>query len=379
MQGFLQNLVNKKNQSVGVLHVKPGEVEFLFFQDSKGTRKVLSYGVEQGAEWNTAKLLDTAVTQAKKHGNIAELIVTFPVDHFRAYITEEKIAPMPSRHMIGVKEARELEKQMETAIQRTFRRLLFRETGILPDDFNLQRVASLARSIDGYRVSHLDGYKRGEIEFSVLGLFLLEPLLTLVKKVAKKHDISKIQVVHIVEAIAKFAEAKGKEGVYLFVEEENTQIAIWKEGELSFPGIVKMGSRQFLDVLADEFGMQKNMAEELEKKHGAGTLSEETKERLQAALLPELKKFGTLVKSRFTQAKLPLPESLFIFGKGNALRDIQTIFGENIEEEIPFQGKLSLVSLLPKDVWEDVEFSGKGDSLYTALCLLGSIPFTKTQ
>ena len=365
-----------------VLRVGLDEIDFLLFsrfarsgtarqKDPSGVQ-VLSYGVERISHFTARQTLEKIFVQLPKTTDVRELVATFPESQFNAQVIELTTPPILPRHLMDRAEAFSIEKDIRARASRIFQKRLFRESGILPGEFSLRNVKILNRKIDGYPVPKLDGFKRGEIVFSILGMFLLEPPFLPVEQFAKSHGIYDIRVIHIVEAIESFARARNQEGVYLFVQEEKTQIVVQKEGHIVLVDSIPMGENAFTEFFGDFLGMRETTAEAFQEQYFQGNLSQAVREKVQTYLLPEIQKFGTLVKKKLSAAKMALPESIWIFGKGRALRGIQNLFNADELEDLPFSQKPEVRFLLPKEIWEIKDFPGLDDPGYTSLCLLGT-------
>lgn len=365
-----------------VLRVGLEEIDFLFFSRfarSGGARQkelagpqVLAYGSEPISHFTVRQALEKIFTQLPKTKNIQVLVATFPESQFNAQMVELALPPILPRHLIDKREAFSIEKDVLARASRILQKSLFAESGILPSEFSLRKVKILNRKIDGYPVLKLDEFQKGEIVFSILGMFLLEPPFLPVEQFAKSHGMYDIRVIHITEAIESFAKKRNQEGVFLYMEEEKTQVVVQKEGHIAFLGGIPMGQSAFTEFFGDVLGMQETTAEAFQERYFQGNLSQAVREKVQIYLLPEVKKFGTLVKEKLLGAKMTLPDPIWIFGKARALRDIQNILSDEELQNLPFLQKPETRFLLPKEIWELKDFPGQDDPIYTALCLLGA-------
>src|SRR3989344_4993060 len=369
--GF-QNFMRQKGNGIFALRVGLAEIDFLFFQKEPGGVNILSYGTEEFSHFTVRQTLEKIFDQLPKTKNIQELVVTFPKNQFNAQVVELTIPPILPRHLIHKAEAISVEKDVLARASRIFQKSLFRESGILPSEFSLRRAKILNRKIDGYPVTSLVGFKSGEIVFSLLGMFLLEPSFLPVEQFAKTHRIRNIRVTHIAEAIELFAQNGNHDGVYLAVEEKSTQIAVQKAGHIAFLESIAMGERGFNEFFGDTLGMRESTAEAFQEQYFQGSLSLAVREKVQTYLLPEIKKFGTLIQDKLLKAHMTLPNSIWIFGKARALRNSENIFSDAELQDLPFLQKPEMSLLLPKEIWAVKDFPGRDDPIYTSLCLLGA-------
>lgn len=355
-----------------VLRVGLQEIDFLFFKRDPVEVRILAYGVEDISHFTVQQTLEKIFVELPNTHTIRELAVTFPENQFSAQVIQQALPPTLPRHLIDNAEASSIENDVLARASRIFQKSLFQESGILPGEFSLRKVKIIARKIDGYPVAKLDGFKTGEIVFSTLGMFLLEPPFLPVEQFVKSHAIRNLRVLHIVEAIESFAKARNQDAVYLYIEEGKTQIVVQKEGHIAFLGSIAMGQNAFTEFFGDVFGMRESTAEAFQEQYFQGNLSQAVREKVQTYLLPEVKKFGTLIREKLLNAKMALPDSIWVLGKTSALRDLQHILADEELQDLPFLQKPETHFLLPKEIWELKDFSGREDPAYAALCLLGS-------
>ena len=355
-----------------VVRIGQREIDFLLFGKENGEMHVLAYGSEEISHFTALQTLERIFARIPHKTSVQELIATFDTSSFRAQSIKLILPPQSPPHRIDKAEAFALERDTRTRAERIFQNLLFKESGILPSEFSLRKMDILERRIDGYAVPRLEGFKGGEIEFSVLVMFLLETALSQVEKFAKARKISRVRVIHIAEALKVFTSKPGREGVYLCMEEEKTRVAVHNEGHFLFLGALPMGAHPFAEFFSDVIGMREPSARLLQQRYFEGTLSEEVREKVHKYLLPETRKFGTLLREKLLEAKTALPESVWIFGRGGVLRDLQDVFSDDMLRDLPFVQRPKTRFLLPKDVWEAGHFPGTQDSLYTELCLIGA-------
>ena len=364
--------MRQRESGILVLRVGLAEIDFLLFEREPTGVHIVSCGSENVSHFMVRQTLEKIFSQLPKTKNIQELVATFPESQFNAQVIQQVLPPILPRHLIDKAEASLMEKDACARASRIFQKSLFQESGILPSEFSLRKVKILDRRIDGYPVAKLDGFKRGEIVLSILGMFLLEPPFLPVEQFAKSHRIQGIRVIHITEAIESFAKKRNQEGVYLCVEERRTQIVVQKEGHIAFLDSIPMGEGAFTEFFGDMLGMRESTAEAFQEQYFQGNLSMAALERVQAYLLPEIKKFGTLVKEKLLGAKMALPDSIWIFGRARALRNIQDILNAEELRDLAFLQKPETRFLLPKEIWEMKDSPVPDDPTYTMLCLLGA-------
>lgn len=372
MSFLLPRLAPKSRNGTLVLRIGKEEIDFLFFRNRQNSAEVVSYGTEARAFFGVRQTLEKIFIHLPQNRTIQQLLVTFEAGEFRAQVVEQTLLPNSFPHFIDQAESISIERAVKRRAERIFNKNLFEESGILPREFALQRITIVERRINGYQVSKLRGFKSGEIEFSLLGVFLLESAFLPIEQFAKAHHIRNVQVLHMAEALESFAERKKHKGIYLCVEEEKTQIAIHTEERFQFSGIIPVGAHQFNELFSEALGMRESTAKVFADQYFHHELSLPVQEKLHIFLLPEIKKFGTLVKQKLLEAKVTLPEFVWVFGRGSALRDLESVFDQTMVEDLPFSQKPTIRFLLPKNVWLAQKFSGTTNPLYTLLCLMAA-------
>ncbi|MBI2098331.1 MAG: hypothetical protein HYT49_01550 [Candidatus Wildermuthbacteria bacterium] len=374
--GFL-SFAPKKGNNVLVLRVGEREVDFLLFKNAGEGIRVLAYGSEDTSHFHIGQVLEKIFAQLPREERIHELRVTFGTSSFRAQVITLTLPPKTPSHVFDDGEASLIEKEVRARAARALQRSLFRESGILPNEFSLRRVKILGRRIAGYSVPKLAGAISRELEFSLLGVFLLESAFVPMREFAKTHRIAEMSVIHIAEALESFARKSGREGVYLCMGEERTQIAVQTKDRFAFLGTVSMGAQSFTEFFADRLGMRESTARVFQQQYFENSLSVGVQEKMQAYLLPEIQKFGTLIKQKLLEAKIVLPGSLWVFGRGDVLRNLQSLFAHETLEDLPFSQKPKISFLLPEDVWGAKNFPGARNPFYTELCLLSAFTLNR--
>lgn len=357
-----------------VLRLGKAEIDFLFFHKESDGIQVSSWGSEPIEHLSTRQVLEKILMQLPRGQVIEELVVTFHASQFQAQVVRETFSSHTPSARIGASEAKAIERDACARVMRASQKSLFAESGILPNEFSVRRVNVLERKIDGYTVRQLEGYKKGEIELSILVVFLLESSFLAVEEFAKAHKIlSKLRVIHSVEAMESFAKEHKQSEVFIYTEEEKTQVAVLHGDHFAFPGSIPIGADNFTEIVANTLGMRESAAEQFQAQYFRGDLSVATQEKVQHYLLPEVRKFVTLIQRKLEETKMMLPESVRIFGEARVLREGQNSFFQSALEDLPFVQKPKVSFLLPSEVWEAKSFAGDDDPHYTILCLLGAL------
>jgi len=212
-----------------------------------------------------------------------------------------------------------------------------------------------------------------QIMGSVLGTFLRQDYVELVKKIKKKHKVKKILVIHPFEGIQKLKTP----GVFVYITEEKTQVFAVNKEMFALSGSFSPGGNRFRDIFQKEFGMIENIAEEFEEQYTKGNLSEQVRAKIHSFILPEVHNFGTLVREKLRNVKMSTAQHVFLFGAGVRFKEILQLFALEDEVNIPSQEKSDLEILMPKDFHNKIVLPGELDARYTPVLLLTEVMYAK--
>src|SRR3989344_4874277 len=164
----------KERKNFLVVRIGENEIDFLLFGEENGEMRVLMYGSEEIVREIAHQVLEKIFARIPSKIAIQELIATFDTSSFHAQSIKIDVPPQSPPRRIDRAEALSLEQDIRTRAERAFQSILFKESGILPNEFSLRKMDIYERRIDGYAVPRLEGFKRGQIEFIVLVMFLLK-------------------------------------------------------------------------------------------------------------------------------------------------------------------------------------------------------------
>ena len=249
---------------------------------------------------------------------------------------------------IQAKEEKKIYQEILNGAQREISNIFFRSYGILPKDLEFINLEILGIKIDGYEVSHLQGFKGQNLNFKIMAIFSLKYYLELFKKIFENINLENLKIVHPVQNLKAAFSNNISDGIFLDVGGDLTQIFIIKEGELSYISDFAIGGRTFAQSLSQDLGISEKMAEKLKEKYSQKILSEETRQKIKKILDNTLKDWFLKLKSKLKEAKqFPLPSNFYFFGGGSNLPDIKEIIEEGDWEEFVFlqNPKVNLISL----------------------------------
>ena len=346
---------------------------FMLLRIQDGKHEVERFGVQHADSSQGMFLLDDVLDDLRKKFNIQELVVSFAAPYFQIQSVRESLNRVGTNHEISQSEGRLICKKMIKQAESRIKKRLFEDSGILPDEYIVQRARVSHWEIDGYKVNSLEGFKGHGVAGTVIGSFLRQDVVSVLKKMEVKHHISKISIVHPFEGVLE----KKSSGVFVYITESKTQICIVNHENFGFSDSFKPGENQFREIFRDEFGMVENIADEFYERYLVGALSEEVREKIRSFLLPEVYNFGTLVREQVEGMSIAAPENIYIFGKGVRIKEIFHMFEPATDSSLSSQETLIAQPLVPRDFKNFPSFSAHADPRYTEIFLLMQARYAK--
>ena len=160
----------------------------------------------------------------------------------------------------------------------------------------------------------------------------------------------------ISEAESLFLAFSGQKitAIFLDIGGQFTKIVLMKGGQLQVVNGFEMGGEVFSQKLSQALGITKIQAESLKIKYTQRILSEGVRKRVKEILF-----FGSELWFNNLKLKLKdishragkiLPSTIFLFGGGSLLPEIEEILNEEKWEDLPFLGQPRIKFILPKDL-----------------------------
>ena len=370
MNLVLPQFRKKRGELVLVLHIDENSISFALFEIQTVNTRILAYGMNDRKSFTLEQNLQEILRQINLRGQISKVVVSFSSHDFRAHVVRGGTKRDNGDFVINERENRSLENEILQRAERDMRKRIIEDSGILPSDFRMNKIEILERKIDGYKVPQFIGVRGKQVECVVLGTFLLLEPFHIIERFVQKNGFKQLEILHIAQAIVYHASKQKKDGIYLYIGNTKTQIGVWRDGKFNFSEGVPVGGDQFIEVFGEVLGMRENIAAEFQERYFTGEVSEEVREKIKSLLLPEIKKFGTLVSKRLYGMKTVLPENIWVFGAGSKIRDIFGMFEEIDETDSAFLQTPTFAFLSPKDILNIENFPHADDPRYTPLFLL---------
>lgn len=339
-------------------------------QTGTDSLNVLSFGVKPINTVSFEATLDETYSELHKEFHMNRAIFGLPGSTLRARIGTYSSRRDHPKTFMKEQESNAIENKALADAAKEMQESLSAESGILPEDLEVQSLQILQTTIDGYGVPALKGFSGKTIEFGVFGAFLLRPHTYTLQAFARKYGMRMFSVAHAAQAIAHSSRNADSDGIYLLMEEEMTQIIVKKNGVLSFIDTIPMGGNAFTEALEKNLGMPENVAKEFQTRYFQGYLSEELQGRVRTLLLPEVQDFATLVKRRLESMRTSFPSAVWFFGEGSQIQELRGIFDERMSQDVAFLGTPKAAFLSPNDIWNIQNFAWGSNPRHTPLFLL---------
>ena len=351
--------------------------KFAFFEKKAQQLRAVLWGAEELSAifwrrpleriWPTIQ--QKYVSWKKEESSVEKVILTFSPSIFKAVLMPLGWERKNPQSEINKEEEQSIEKGAFHKTEEKMKEILFKSHGIAASDFVLQNLEILTMSIDGYRVSHLQGFKGTAIEFQFLGTFLPLEYAQRIQSLIFQYQLGKPVFIHEVQLMHAFAAMRKKDALFIDLGDKITQIAVVKGGELLFIKELAWGGDILTRHLEDVLGMKENIAREFKEQYAAGKLSEDLRKKVRELFLPEVKKLVILVEESMEAYGGVLPLEVLIFGGGSLLPELIESFKENDFQNLPFIDAPQVGVLLPKDIAKIENFSQALNPLYTTLFL----------
>ena len=348
---------------------------FVLLRNTPSGPQVERHGIHYSATFPGTYVLDELLSQLRNTFPIRQLVVSFAAPYFEIQSMEQSIARVSPTQEITRGEAYRIASKMIELAERRLRRQIFEESGILPNDFVIQKANIFHWKIDGYAVDKLEGYKGEEVEGLVLGSFLREDYADFVAKLQKKHTLAVVSLVHPFEG----AQQTGISGIFVHFTEEKTQVLAQNKEMFALTKSFSPGASRFRDVFSEEFGMVENIAREFEENYIKGSLSEEVRAKIHSFLLPEIYNFGTIIQEELGGIKISTPPQVYLFGHGIRFPEVLQLFAFKDSKNLPFQGKPHVEILFPTGANTHIDAPKNFDARYTPVFFLTEFAYANAK
>ncbi|RLC35151.1 MAG: hypothetical protein DRZ76_00890 [Candidatus Nealsonbacteria bacterium] len=256
-----------------------------------------------------------------------------------------------SSYSLEIKNFRgDIEREILKHNQKEVSKAFFRESGILPQELEFLGQLFLEQKIDGYRVPFFKGYEGRKAEAVILSVFSAKEDLNKYRTIFRKLGVKILKIVHPAQSLTAVFDKR--DGVFLDVGGELTQIFVVKGGELQEIFDFPMGGRDFSKALSETLGLSEERARILKERYSLGAMEESSRTKMNEIFADVAQEWYDNLRSKLSNFKGLLPQKFFPFGGASQLPEISEVLEEEYSLEIlknPQEINLILLSNAQKE------------------------------
>lgn len=277
------------------------------------------------------------------------VILSLPATLLKAGIVFRALERKNPQKIIDQSEANEIVEGVKREAKEKLSQIQAWKKGILPQDIQFINLKILERKIDGYDVSSLQGFTGKKLDFRILATFLAKDYFALVKKISQELGLEILQIIHLAENLTEMAQEQKLSGIFLDIGGEVSQIFLVKKGQLEKVDTFAGGGKVFLESLSQVYGMDfsgvRNLVQDYQKK----LLTEGVRKEIKHLFVLEVQKWFEDLKICLGREEKPLPSSIYLFGGGSLIPEIEEILQEGDWNDFLFDSP-KIKILYPKDL-----------------------------
>jgi len=282
--------------------------------------------------------------------NIEDVIFTFTPRYLKAYTKTISLSRVAPQGIISVAEENDIEKRITQQAKEEIHERILEQSGISSSEFQAIEMQITERTIEGYKVPRLSGFHGQRIECTVRGSFLLVSAHIILEELARRSHRRMPTVRHLADAVEQFAIMTDKDGVYLDIGSQSTQIIGIAGRKVVYLNEISSGGDDFIQTIEKSLGMRRNTAQELKEKYANGQITIELQAKMRNMMLPEAKEFAETLQKKLQEISVILSPKIFLFGGGSRLPEVAQAIEEMNFETLPFIDKPEVRMLFPKDL-----------------------------
>jgi len=282
--------------------------------------------------------------------NIEDVIFTFTPRYLKAHTKTISFSRAVPQSIINTVEESDIEKRITQQAKEEIHERIVEQSGISSSEFQAIEMQITERTIEGYKVPRLSGFRGQRIECTVRGSFLLASAHIILEELARRSHRKMPTVRHLADAVEQFGIMTGKDGVYLDMGSHSTQMIGVTNGKVVCLDEIPFGGDDFIQTIEKSLGMRKNTAQELKEQYANGQVTIELQQKMRNMMLPEARKFASTFQKKLQEISVILPPEIFLFGGGSRLPEIAQAVEEMNFQTLPFIDKPEVRMLFPKDL-----------------------------
>jgi len=358
----------KRNRDVFLgLDIGTECVKVLFFQKKNEKKegnvagdkiKILAFAVEYFDKYGSSekkelksilkKTISDVVENAKKkiifsdfdselknkiQKNKFDVLLTISADNFRARVILLDFERENLNSKISEKEEKNICKKIITEVKTKVAFDFSKNMGVLPEEINWTSLKIISKKIDGYSVPCFSGYEGKKIEVKALAVFLPKDYLKKIGAVIKGIG-GRIMLLHEAETLPEIFYNKNKDSLFIDIGGDISQFFIIENGVLEEINEIKIGSKDFTEIIAKDLGIDEISARIFKEKYSKNALSESAGKKTKEMFFSEKKKWLSELKNKLKELRKKDVScfDIYLFGGGSALLEFKDVLEEEIRE-----------------------------------------------
>ena len=349
------SLSRKEKEMFLVLDIGTEAIKSLIFKREKGKKIIIGTdlrnyylaGLSDGKDLDKAamkKIIPDIINRVQEKAGVkkGEMISFLSLS---GYILIEKVLPSyfqreDQKKVINQEEEKKIYQKLTKEALTKISQEVSSKLGIMPKDLQLLNFKVLQQKIDGYEVNQLLGCSGSNLEIRFLFICLPKNYLEKVNRLAKNLKLDNLKLVSEAESLSSAFSQQKTSAIFLDVGGKSTQIFLMKEGKLKSVNIFDIGGENFSQRLSQALGMTRAQAEDLKIRYSMRTLSEEVRgsirETLSFTCQLWLNEFKKILREDTDKKREILPPTIYLFGGGSQLPEIEEILSGENWEDLPF-------------------------------------------
>lgn len=278
------------------------------------------------------------------------VLIGLPANILKGRVTFQSFTRERPTEIINKKEEEKIFEDVFIKSKKEISQKFAEKSGILPEDLHFSSLKVLEIKIDGYQVSALQGYEGKNLDFRILAVFLPKYYLENFGKIIDNLNLRVLKIVHQAEKLIDIPDNKSLDAIFLDIGGEITQIFLIRAGKLELIDEFEIGGKNFSQALSQSLGLNRGSARVLKEEYSREFLSAETKKRIREIFSRSLEDWFLNLKSKLSEKKVLTPPTIFLFGGGSLLPEIQEILEEGDWKDLPLTIRPKVKFIYPKDL-----------------------------
>ena len=258
-----------------------------------------------------------------------------PPEVLKAKIAFETTERKNPQEVISQKEEEAIRQELFKKNQKSVAEAFSQQSGIASGELNFVYEIFLEKSIDGYPVPFLKGYKGKKVGVRTFSVFSPRNYFEAFQQIFRELNLQDFKIVHPGQNLSKVFKNTNN-AVFIDVGGEVTQLFIIKDGKLADLFDFSMGGINFSKAISQTFGLSEQKARAFKESYAKRELAEDTRVRVREVLWGVAEEWFFSLKSILKASGGLLPPKVFLFGGASQLPEISEAL-ESLTEEVSVQ------------------------------------------